>query len=105
MELHSNGTNSNGELKHSDRPVRITYQTRSDISIIQARDSSRSFQLAEVPRLSGQMGLEKDDLIYKLCGMVRVFRVLRPMRSLRLFGVSTITAIGCCTAVDAMGAY
>jgi hypothetical protein len=51
------------------------------------------------------MGLEKDDLIYKLCGMVRVFRVLRPMRSLRLFGVSTITAIGCCTAVDAMGAY
>ena len=35
---------------------------------------------------SDKMGLEKDDLMYKYVSMIRVFRVLRPMRTLRLFG-------------------
>ena len=35
---------------------------------------------------SDKMGLEKDDLMYKYVSMIRVFRELRPMRTLRLFG-------------------
>ena len=39
---------------------------------------------------SDKMGLEKDDLMYKYVSMIRVFRVLRPMRTLRLFSGVTL---------------